>query len=295
MKAQLPPPSVIQVSQPDVWHRYELYVPHVTSLSQRSLWPSPGIELPIDFAQVLADIGTYMWHSGLNEDGKAVLQTAEKVVLDLHKDDHVLISDIDDVIGIIDDMIGVSCREDSFRRRIRALRIRKAEHDKVPEPRRKRPLKIRLYNAEANYACAFLQDEQWDKAGEIMEECLRNYRLWTANEEEIPFEYAKYYNHMAFVVMARGEPLEALKMSRHACKLIELHHKGPNAPLVQWYRANLGNHLFHSGNPRESLRIHQDCLRDRIRISTESSTWALESHSTVAELLIRLNRATEAR
>ncbi len=249
----------------------------------------------MEFAQVLVDIGTYMWHSGFNDDGKKVLETAEKIVIDHEGEDHVLISDIDDIVGIIDDMIGVSCRTDSFRRRRRALRIRKIEHSSIPEPKRTRINKIRLYNAEANLACAHLQNEDWDAAGAIMEECLKNYQTWTDIHENIPFEYAKYYNHMAFVFMARGQPLEAIKMSRHACNLQELHNKGPNAPLVHWYRANLGNHLFHSGNVEESLRINQDCLRDRIRLGTEHSTWSLESHSTVGELLLRLGRPAEAK
>ncbi len=68
---------------------------------------------------------------GFNDEGKSVLETAEKIVIDLeHNEDYVLISDIDDVVKIIDNMIGLCRRDAIFRRRRMALAIQKAKHDR---------------------------------------------------------------------------------------------------------------------------------------------------------------------
>ncbi|KAK2740664.1 hypothetical protein FQN57_006034 [Myotisia sp. PD_48] len=296
VQIQLPQPSHTQVSQPDEWHKYELYVPQVLSLRKRALWPAPELLLPLNFANILIEMGTFMWHTGLWYDARTALETATQILeRNPHQKSNILISDIDDVLGIIDDLIGVSQREDSFRRRHRVLRLRKIELDSVPEPKRTRTHKIRLYNAATNLGCAYLQDENFEEAGKIFENCLEQYRSWTLDEEEIPFEYAKYYNHMAFVYMSRGRHIEAIRMSRHACKLLELHHKGPDAPLVQFYRFQLGNHLYHAGELDKALQINLDCLRDRIRIFSDRNAWTLDSYMMTGVLLFEAGQLEEAR
>ena len=295
VRGQMPEASRIQASQPDVWHKYEAYVPQISSLRTHSLWPDPKLKLPADFGQVLIDIGTYLWHQGLLFDGKAALETAEQVLVELPLDEmDPLFSDIDDVMGIIDDFTGISCRADSLRRRRRALKIRKHRHALIAEEDLSRIDSIRLYNAEANLGCAYLQAEMFEEAERIFESCLVQYKTWTLVEKDIPFEYAKYYNHMAFVRTFQGQHVEAIKFARRACDL-QLLHGGPNAPLVQYNRFNLGNQLFHAGEYEESLKVNEECLRDRIRVCGKDNLLTLESYSQTGALLHRLGRLDEAR
>ncbi|KAF6229946.1 hypothetical protein HO133_004283 [Letharia lupina] len=295
VRAQMPEASRIQASQPDAWHKYDAYVPQISSLRTHSLWPEPKIELPVDFVRVLIDTGVYLWQQGLLVEGKAALETAEKCLEEVPLDDlNILFSDIDDVLGIIDDLTGISCRADSLRRRRRALQIRKIEHGRIAEEDRTRIDEVRLYNAEANLGCAYLNAELFEEAETIFENCLVQYKSWTTVEEEIPFEYAKYYNHIAFVRTFQGRHIEAIVSARRACDLQQI-HGGPNAPLVQYNRFNLGNQLYHAGELEESLKVNQECLRDRIRVCGKDNLLTLESYSEVGALLFEIGRFDEAR
>ena len=295
VRAQMPEASRIQSYQRDVWHRYEAYVPQISSMRTHSLWLYPKLKLPAEFAQALIGIGTYLWHQGLLSQGREAMETAEQILMEAPVDEmDVRFSDIDDVLGIIDDLTGISCRADSLRRRHRAVKIRRHHHNLIPEKDRSRTDHIRLYNAEANLGCAFLQAEMFKEAEKIFEDCLVNYKQWTPNEHEIPFEYAKYYNHTAFVRTFQGLHVEAIKFARRACDLQEM-DGGPHSPLLQYNRFNLGNQLFHAGKIDESLEVNQACLRDKIRICGKDNPWTLESYSATGGLLFLLGRNEEAK
>jgi tetratricopeptide (TPR) repeat protein len=186
-------------------------------------------------------------------------------------------------LGIFDDHAGVSRRCDSYRRRNRALDIRKRVHKGIPTSELIQTGNIRLYNAEVNLGCTYLQDEGFGDAEEIFERCLTRYKSW-APEAAIPFEYAKYYNHMSLVRTSQGKNEDAVHFSRHACDL-QLRASGPDSPLFQLYRFTLGNILYHANHVDESLSVNEQVLLERQRICGDSNAWTLESYSMATALL----------
>ncbi len=58
VKDVLPEDSPFIVPSADKWPKFQKYGPHVLSLRSHCLWPDPPIELPINFAQVLSNMGT---------------------------------------------------------------------------------------------------------------------------------------------------------------------------------------------------------------------------------------------
>ena len=88
------------------------------------LWSGPAVELPVDFAQVLSDLGALMWHAGLMKDGSTNLQAAEDILDDRHvRKDNQLRGDLHANLGIIFSFSGVSERPESMERRNRTLNI----------------------------------------------------------------------------------------------------------------------------------------------------------------------------
>jgi hypothetical protein len=67
------------------------------------IWPEPPMDLFLDFAQVLSDMATFMWHTGLLAQGIDALRTAE----------HIL---------------GVKFRDEAMSRRHKAIEARTASH-----------------------------------------------------------------------------------------------------------------------------------------------------------------------
>ena len=295
IQPQLPPPSKSEISDPKLFHRYSKYVPQVISLMTHSLWPQPSLKLSLDFAQVLADIGIFMWNVGLLKDGMAALETAEDVVKDLNLDrESPLMSDIDVPLGIMCDFIGVSRRKEALFRRERALDIRARVYGAIPRNDRTVMDRIRLFNVDADMGCAFLQQERFGEAMKKFELCLAQYKSWESVEENLPFEYSKYYNHSAFVHASQGRHMEAVTSSRRACYLLQL-HSGPNSPLVLLYRFVLGNHLYHAAELSESLKLNEDVLQARRNICGETNPYTQESYSFTGMLLGLCDRLEEAR
>jgi len=133
-----------------------------------------------------------------------MLRTAETILV--HEglpEDHVLFNDIDDILGVICDHSGALCRSEALRRRLRAVKIRSKIFASTPPAKTTLQDKLNLYNAHANLACTYNHDENFDEANRIMEDCLEQYRSW-GTEDELPFEYSKYYHHSAIAVMAQG-------------------------------------------------------------------------------------------
>ena len=292
---QLPLPSKIEISEPKAFDRYAKYVPQVISLRTHSLWPLPPLKLSLEFAQVMANIGIFMWNVGLLKDGMAALETAEDVLKDVNHDrDDPLMSDIDLPLGIIYDFVGVSRRKEALYRRKRALDIRSRAYDAIPRNDRTITDKIRLFNAEADLGCALLQQERFSEAMKKFEHCLVQYKSWEPVEEKLPFEYSKYYNHSAFGQASQGRFFEAVALSRRACHLLQL-HSGPSSPLVLLYRFVLGNHLYHAADLTESLRLNEEVLQARRDICGEANPYTQESYSFTGMLLSLCNRHEEAR
>ena len=294
LRRGMPQVSAIDNPESDLWADFEKYVPQVLSVRTHCLWPEPPVELPQDFAQIMSDLATYMWHAGLLSEGTDTLHTAEHVLDDQNiGDEHPLRGNIHEHIGIFASFNGVSEREECMVRRHQTRKARQVSHSQIPKGRVTRDDEIRLFNVESDMAFGLMQQEDFLEAGEVMEMCHKQYQKW-GSDDDIPFEYLKYHHIMSYVLMSRQEPVAAIESCRYAAQLGEK-CAGPTHPMTQLVRSSLTNHLILAGEVEESLKMGQAVLHVRSMILGEFNFLTLESHTICAVILLELGRCKEAK
>ena len=107
----LPTESPFIIPSSDTWPRYQKYGAHILTLRAHCLWPDPPVDLPVEFAQVLADMSTYMWHAGKFLEGQDALKTAVTIMDKTELEDHhPLRANAYKMLGIMSSFEGVSER-----------------------------------------------------------------------------------------------------------------------------------------------------------------------------------------
>ena len=105
-------------------------------------------------------------------------------------------ADIYAMIAIIYSNTGIEHRRESLTRRKQALDIHKNIFEAANSPRRQD--EILLYNSSMEYAISLLYYHRYVEAEPIIDKCLTKFRE-LGPKDEIPFEYAMYYNKIALV------------------------------------------------------------------------------------------------
>jgi tetratricopeptide (TPR) repeat protein len=294
VRKMLPESSPLAVPEAENWPAYAVYGRQILELRTHCLWPEPPVELPVDFAQVLSDMGVYMWHSGKFPEGEKALGTAENILDDNNAPlSHPLRSNIYVVLGILSSFEGVSQRKYSFELRKKAYESRHASLDGVPKMKLTLEDEMRLWNVESDLAFGWVQQEDFEEAATIMEKCLEQYKIWDT-EDKIPFEYSKYYQIMSFYHMARNDPIKAIHTITHCHKMMT---QAANAdhPMTQLINFCYANLIWHASEPVKALEINKVVLEHRKKILGEFSHFTLESYSTCGKLCEEAGELDNAR
>ena len=283
VRGVLPAKSLFIVPSSDTWPRLQKYGPHILSLRAHCLWPDPPIELPVNFAQVLSDMGTYMWHAGKFSEGQEALKTAV-TIMDKNQlgDNRPLRANAYEMLGIMSNFEGVSERRHSMDLRYKALEARKLSYDSIPRNKVTRDDEIKRWNVESDVAYGLVQQEEFEPAAEIMERCLKKYQEW-GPEDQYPYQYSQYYQILGVCQMAAGKPAESIESITHCADLLvkssDIMH-----PMTQLMRFITGYLTWHAGNPQKALEIMSSVLEAQRKIIGEFSHFTLESYSTCARL-----------
>ena len=216
----LPTESPFIVPLSDTWPRFQKYGAYVLSLRAHCLWPDPPIELPVDFAQVLSDMGTYMWHAGKLSEGQEALKTAVAIMGKKEvEDDHPLRANAYEMLGIMSSFEGVTERRQSMHMRYKALEARKLSYDSIPRSKVTRDDEIKRWTVESDVAYGLVQEEDFEPAAEIMKRCLKKYHEW-GPEDDYPYQYSQYYQVLGVCQMAAGKPAESIESITHCAELL---------------------------------------------------------------------------
>jgi len=243
LRLKLPDVPQTDNPEPELWAEFAKYVPQVISVRAHCLWPDPPLELPEEFAHILSDMATFMWHAGLMAQGYEALETAEHI-LDDHNETakNPLRGNIHEHIGIIASFYGVSQREECMKRRYEAIKARRVWFDTIPKDKVTRDDEIRLWNVESDLAFGMMQEESFDEAEKQIEKCLDQYKKW-GTVEEIPFEYLKYHHIISYVRMYQNRSDEAIADCKTAVEL-GIKCAGDNHPMTQLIRFSRKSSLF---------------------------------------------------
>ena len=289
----LPLKSVHDRPEPETWAQFAQYVPQVIAMRARALWTSSPVKLPESFAQVLSNTTWFMWYAGLLAQGYEAGRTAEGILDDLKiTDENSLRGDVHENLGLITSFYGVSRRGEAISRMIKALQSWRTHHAAIPVDRITREDEVRLYIAESDLAFQMLQIDNYKKAERHIEKCLVQYRRW-GTENDVPFEYLKYYCITSYIRMSQNRVVEAIECASRAAKLAEK-CAGIEHPQTQLSRFCLANLLYFAGEVEKALEINQSILQIRSKVCGEFNPFTLDSHAVTGFLLMRTDRLEDA-
>lgn len=299
VRDMLPETDPKAVPEAHVWPAYDQHGRQILQLQTHSVWPDPPIQLPKDFAQILADMGQYMWFAGKFPDGVNVLRSAE-AILDDNKakwnDD--LRAHVYGLLGIITSFEGASKRKESMEHRKAAYSAREHSHIGRKAPKdRTRDEDIMVWNMYSDLAFGHIQEENFEHTEHIMERCLGQYQEWEPDELLIPFEYSKYYQLISFCHMANERPDKALETIERCYELIQkaAGEKHPMRQLIKFCRAMLLWHRNKPGDRQLALQTHKAVLQERKKLLGEFSHFTLESYSTCGKLCLDSGEVEQAK
>lgn len=296
VRAILPKPSPLSIPESEMWPPYAKYGKQVFGLRTHCLWPEPSVKLPMDFAQILNDMGMFIWFSGQFNEGEEALETAESIVDDNKAAmGHPLRANIYATLGIILSFDGVSERDRSFEFRRKAYDSRMKGLGQKEKSQRSPEEENLLWIVRSDMAYGWIQQENFEETSRIMEECLREYQKW-GTEDEIPFEYTKYYQLKSFCHMADQKPVEANEAITRCLKLM-VKAAGEDHSMVQLIKFCYANILWHSGQKLrdEALQLHKAILSHRKKLLGDFSHFTLESYSTCGKLCEEADELENAR
>ncbi|KAI0127980.1 hypothetical protein BJ170DRAFT_397576 [Xylariales sp. AK1849] len=266
VRRRYPRASPIQAPEPKKWTECKEYMPHVFSL-HRALKATTQIEPTLELAQLFYDAGFHVWERQASEyDALSFLETAENILDAISFDSNAKIrADINCIAGLTYSSMGCTERTESLKRLETALRIRQTIFDANTNDRTSDVL---LRNAATDYGISLLNDNAFDRAGEIFAECRERYLTW-GTEEEIPFEYSKYYKNTGMVLMWQGKMSEATKSIERSVELIE---KASGQAWQYWgYQFIRACVLLQAGDVQGALELHLKTLSARLDLSGKHS------------------------
>ncbi|KAH6716153.1 P-loop containing nucleoside triphosphate hydrolase protein [Leptodontidium sp. MPI-SDFR-AT-0119] len=218
VRKMYPPASPIQAPEPLKWRTCKMYLPHVLSLWHAFTSPSSPLKPRLELATLFYDAGFHAWEQQVNiADGIRYLETAEAMLNDMGVDeDAKLRADIHCILAISFESHGPRKDMAILHRRTEAMRIRTLIH----EADLSRESDVLLTNSRNDYGLSLLGSYHFDEAGRIFEACYERYCCW-GSEEQIPFEYAKYYTNIARVKMWQGNFQDAIRLCYRGVELFE--------------------------------------------------------------------------
>lgn len=298
VKAMLPNVDPKIVPEPEIWPPYARHGRQILELRSHCLWPDPPVQLPLSFAQILADMGAYIWFSGKFPQGEKALDTAEAILDDNNaKFSHSLRAHIYQILGIITSFEGVSQRAKSMELRKNAASARNQNIGRRREADRSYDEDNMLWSVRSDLAFGYIQEEDWDRTTEYIEECYEHYKTWDKDEWKIPFEYSKYYQLMAFCHMADQKPVKAIEFITRCHDLMQK-AAGAEHPMALLIRFCEGILLWHTKGDRarqKVLEINKAVLQSRRQQLGEFSHFTLESYSTCGKLCYDAGEISNAR
>lgn len=214
----------------------------------------------MELAILLSDVGLNVWDRGIAEGAKSLMLTAEKVLDSIDCDPWAMErSDIRVILGILTDSRGITQRVEGLQYRESAHQIRKRYIDSIPPDQLTLEEEIRYYNTVTDLACSQQQFNLYNKIEETCNLVLQKYKSW-GTEDQFPYEFAKYYHHMAYVLISRGETNKAVQYASHATKLLE---QGSFGLLATVFKFDCATLYFQNAQPDLAISEHEQVLRHR--------------------------------
>ena len=280
LRENFPSPSKLQIAEAHIWPLIKRVLPHLQSILIAFERARPAMVGSLAFAELLADVG------GIDLYDRGRIHEAHKLsnktvaILDAHGAPLAtpLRGDALTVIGLCTDVMSLDNRIEALEVREKCLDVRQRCYDTIPSGQITVHDRIRLYNSYTDLLGSLQHFNDFERIEQIAEKCHLRYKSW-GDENEFPYEYAKYYNHMAYVFLYKGKGAKAVHFAKKGFELAEM--ATPGTQLAALYKCDWANVLFQYGDVEGSLRVHKEVLRTRKRECGKVNVRTLESRLNI--------------
>ncbi len=271
-----PPPSKRQIPEAQIWPRLSRILPHLNSAVnayKRAYPPMPGDKV---FAELISDVaGMDLYDHGLVTEAYELNGVVVKMLdtLGSPPETAALRTDALTVLGLCTDNMALSKREEGLQIRQDCLRFRKLCFQAIPPGELTQDDKIRLYNSYTDLVCSQQQINDFEGVRQNLLECLEQYKLWGPEDDQtLAYEYSKYYNQMAYVLLWENKGSDAVAYAKKAYELVERAASG--TAMARVFQADYAHILFQQGNSKDqALQLldgllelsEKDCGKNNLR------------------------------
>lgn len=273
LREHFPPPSPLQIAEASMWPRLTQVLPHVLSALKAFERASPSMTGDMFLAKLLCDVGGMdLYDRGRILEAYRINHTVGKILDRLgYPLATPLRGDALAIMGICTDFMALSKRQEGLKIREMQQKIRKLCFANIPQDKVTYHDEVRLYKSYTDLVCSQQQINSFAQVRENLEECLIQYKLW-GSEQDHPYEYSKYYNQMAYVLLYENQGQEAVAYSKKGYELVE--EATPDTGIVALFKFDYANILFQKGeSQQEALAILRelltrskvDCGKDNVR------------------------------
>ncbi|RFU32291.1 hypothetical protein B7463_g4032, partial [Scytalidium lignicola] len=292
VRERLPRPS-IHTPEPAKWNDFKEYMPHVLALQRIYADGLQTITPSVKLAELFRDAGVHLWQRGLIYDGCRLLNTAESILDKLDVKEEQLRADIHIATSLLIQYFGISHRAESRDRFKKILTIRENVKAGTPPEEYTEDDERLLHNALADYGNSLLQFNRYKEAEEIYERCRAKYKEW-GTEDVTPFEFAKFYHHLAFCRMYHEDWPGAFEMAEKAIELVTRHNG--QMQLILRFKFDLACIILQSGDLQRSLELQEQILKVRLQMQGKgkASYFTLQSYYAVGALYAHLGQLDQA-
>lgn len=280
IRKKLPSPSKLQIAEARVWPLIERVLPHVQSVVLAFERARPAIAGSLDFAELLADVGGMdLYDRGRIHEAYKLSRKTITILDDLGAPlETPLRGDALTIIGLCTDVMGIEKRVEGVEVREECLKVRQRCYDMIPSGDITIDDRIRLHNSYMDLACSLQHFNDFERIEQHAERCLVQYKSW-GDENRFPYEYAKYYNHMAYVLLYKGRTAKAVQFAKKGFELAETARPGTQLAVLNKF--DWANLLFQHGDMQRSLEAHKEVLKVRKRECGEENVRTLESRLNI--------------
>jgi tetratricopeptide (TPR) repeat protein len=291
VRKRFPSPSPIQVPEPSKWPACRRYLPHVLSFRKIFTGSIFTIAPSVKLARLFSDGGIGFWERRITSEGLDLLKSAESILDQLDSHEDLLRANIHVIMSLLLQDSGLTYLAECKARIGTALNIRKEYHNKTAPEQYTKNDEILLYNAWSDYACVLLQYNNFQEAEPIFALCFEKYKKW-GPENEIPYEYAKYYHHMAFCFMYQRKFTEAIDLAEQGLHWVTI-ATGHSAAYNRW-KFDLACIVLQSGDLVKALKLHEEILHSRKEQHGSSAFLTLQSWYAVGAAQAYLGKLSDA-
>lgn len=312
VRLAFPRQSHVQIPQNENWILSQKALPHAMSLLS-VFETSSGLKGSLLFAELLSDVGNYLWEQSLLRDGLKCLEAADTMYQQYASDvqyDVLEHSKIETILGCIHLFLGPEARTASLKCFLRSLERRNkyfskaigSSHSELNNGFESSSTSdsevLLLANAYNDVACVLVDFEDYEEAEIFLLRSIEIKRNRGLKEESefSSFCFAANFCNMSMVYIGQGKLEEAVEVAKHSAMLYQTYglgrEAGDSVNSEFWFQYAIA--LFCAGRIEEALEEHEKALKARIEDFGEKGINTLNSLYHTALALFENKNPTKA-